>query len=296
MFLFVAVVNSQYTPGYQYYELYDDVQQSWVYSRLHYPQNAQGAKFPLIVFSPGWVQASTYYNYLWEVWVPQGYVVCMMATYDFDPDSDPISKAYDQAFMLSYLQNASKHDPSSPVYGILNSESAAMGHSEGGWSSLFVGDPWTTNFQYPGRFNATLTLSACWGDLDDAIATLQNQTTPIFLMTGTSDCFCDDTVSLTLYNYSNSKCKYVADIVDGGHCDFGWDGFGNLACKAVADAQGCLFDWIIGPFSQQDIVKSYAIPWTNWILKGEKHGKKVLDNQLEKDQKNDVSFSYSECK
>jgi len=294
---FLAGFNCQYNPdGYQYLELYDNIQQSWVYARLHYPSNAtSGQQFPLIVFSPGWVQASTYYNYIWEQLVPMGYVIAMMATYDFDPNSDPWEKCYDQTFMLSYLQNASKKDRTSPIYGMLNSVSAAMGHSEGGWASLFSGDPSVTNYSYPGRFNASLTLSACWGDIDDAIRALQHQTTPIFLMTATSDCFCDDTVSLTLYNYSYSKCKYVADIVDGGHCDFGWDGFGNLACKLAGDAQGCVFDWIINPWTQQAIVKSYVTPWVNWILKQDKKSRTILDKTLASDHQNDVSFSYNQC-
>jgi len=294
--LFIASARLQYSMGYHYYELYDPVQQSWVYSRVHYPQNATaGTKFPLIVFSPGWFQASTFYNYLTYEFVPLGYVMCVMATYDYDPNSSPYEKVFDQTFMLSFLQNASKHDRSSPIYGLLNDVSAAMGHSEGGWSSLFAGDPSFTNYAYPGRFNAILTLSACWGDIDDALAAVQNFSFPIFLLTGTSDCFCGDDTSLYLYNETTSRCRYVADIIDGGHCDFGWDGFGNLACKLAGDVQGCIFDWIINPFTQQAIVKSYAIPWANWILKKDQKSRSILDKTLKIDKQNGVSYSASSC-
>jgi len=294
--LLIALANSQYTPGYQYLELYDKVQDSWVYARLHYPSDApKNTTFPLIVFSPGWVQSSTFYDYLWTEWVPMGYAVAMMSTYDFDPNSDPVSKAYDQMFILSYLQNASQHDSTSPIYGLLNSVSAAMGHSEGGWSSLFAGDPSWTNYSYPGRFSATLTLSACWGDDDDANNAVAHQTTPIFFITATHDCYCDDSTSLTFFNVSASTCKYVADIIDGEHCDFAWDGLGNIPCRLVGAGAGCAFDWIIDPFTQQTIVKSYATPWINWILKGDNSAQQKLNKQLNADKQNSVSYNDHTC-
>jgi hypothetical protein len=64
-----------------------------------------------------------------------------------------------------------------------------------------------------------------------------------FSTLGTSDCLCPpDEWDVALYKIAASSCKYVANIVDGGHCGFSWDGAGNIPCKLVVDGLGV---WIL---------------------------------------------------
>jgi len=285
--------------GYEYLEVYDTSRQTWVYGRLHYPNSTilKGEKIPLVVLSPGWVQSSKWYDYIWENLVPQGYVVVVMATWDLNPSSFPIYKTYEQLFMLSHLQNESKSNSKSPIYGMLNSMAVAMGHSEGGQASYFAGSVKMTGHQYPGKFNTTIVLSGCWvGGQDDAIAAVQNQTIPIFFITGTSDCMCPPgEYDLLFYKESTSTCKYVANIVDAGHCDFGWDGLDNLPCKLVCDLLGCVFDWIIFPSTQQSIVNSYILPWVDWITKNKPGSHDKLNAVLKSDESLGIVQYMQQC-
>lgn len=59
------------------------------------------------------------------------------------------------------------------------------------------------------------------------------------MLIGTHDCLCPPKDwDSKLYHISTSSCKYIANIVNGGHCEFCWDGLGNLDCKALVDSVG----------------------------------------------------------
>lgn len=134
---------------------------------VYFPSNApSGAQYPLLVFSPGFTESHTFYEYLWTGLVPNGYVVAVMSTFDYDPISLPLWKARDQSFIngiwldqsiqtngsdricfashrLGYLKNQSSSNSSSPIYNLLSGKSAAGGHSEGGAASFISGAPGT---------------------------------------------------------------------------------------------------------------------------------------------------------
>lgn len=69
----------------------------------------------------------------------------------------------DMAFLLDYVNNASKSDPQSPVYGIVGKMAMSMGHSEGGQASILTTDPKSLDNLYNATYSATIVLSGCFG-------------------------------------------------------------------------------------------------------------------------------------
>lgn len=114
------------------------------------------------------------------------------------------------------------------------------------------------------------------------------------MLVGTHDCLCPPKDwDSKLYHVSTSSCKYIANIVNGGHCEFCWDGLGNLDCKALVDSVGiiiflsafiisykkkyyqdnvhslgCIFKDVIGYQQQQTQTMRYLVPYLDWQLKG----------------------------
>jgi len=206
-------------------------------------------------------------------------------------------KAMDQTFLLGYLRNISKSDKSSPLYGLLSSKAAAAGHSEGGAASFISGAPFLLNYAYPYQFDSIVVFSGCFAsDYAELERAVSNSTIPIFFITGTHDCLCSpEEWDFPLYQASTSTCKYFANIVNGGHCEFAWPGFVDWICDFVVDINGCIFEDILDHTTQQTITMRYMVPYLNWQLKGMQSEKAKLDSALQNDVKQKVVETSIKC-
>jgi len=274
-------------------ELTDPYQSSThvVKAIIHYPQTPDPQlNFPLIVFSPGFVQSDTFYDYLWQELVPLGYVVAVVGSYDYDPLSEPTWKARDQSFLSDYLRNESVSNPQSPVYHLINSSStAAMGHSEGGVASLISGDSSLLVYPYHNNWTAIGVLSGCFPPFVDVYtAAAKYDKLPILWITGTRDCICHPSYNYALYSVSPSTCKYYINLVNASHCRFDNSSsvIENDLCWDAEVLNGCAFDQMLPLGVQEQRVLEYAVPWFQWHLKGFVSQKVLIDQQLV----NDFSF------
>jgi len=254
----------------------------FVLAYVHFPlTNGTAGDFPVIVMEPGFFFAHNFYNFIWKTLVPLGYVMVVLGSYDYDPLSDPLYMARDQAFMVDYLRKETKN-PKSPVYGLISqTKSAAMGHSEGGIASFLANFPPATDHQYSVNFTTVVSLAGCWGDddlIDDAI---KYDKKPTLWLTGTQDCICDPDGVHDDFTSSLSRCKYFVNLNNGSHCYFANPNIvDETLCFNVEIAAGCGFVDKLDKDVQQRMVVEYVVPWFNWILKGDAGSQVALDKLL----------------
>jgi len=267
-----------------------------IYSILHYPiTNGTAGNFPLLVFAPGWNFRDTFYDYLWRTLVPSGYVMAIDGSYGYDAVSDPLWKARDQAFVLEYLRDQSTNNKQSPVYGLIGTVSAAMGHSEGGVTSLIAADPNLLDHKYKYNFTTVVDLSGCFGGFGDDYIAAKHDNVPILFITGDHDCICPAANSYYLWTVSPSTCKIFTNIMNGSHCRFADPGPVNgFFCFDLETLLGCGFEAKLPPQVQFDRVLTYTMPWLDWVLKGKAAGKTQLYDALQSDKsKGKVQYSIS---
>jgi len=265
---------------------------------VHYPVTSSPMQqFPLLVFSPGYLGAYTYYDWVWQYFVPRGYVVAIGGSYDYDPISDPTEKGRDQAFLLDYLRNESISNPNSPVYHLINpSSSAAMGHSEGGVASIISADPTILEYPYHNNWTTLVVLSGCFPPWELIYAdAAKYDTLPILWITGTHDCICTPSMNSYLYGLSPSTCKYFTNLVNASHCL--WSNMSVVeleGCWAAEVVAGCGLDELLSLSVQISRSIEYIAPWLNWKLKGVTADQTRLNNQLSQDKANGiVQYEYS---
>jgi len=261
----------------------DPLQDKTVDALVYYPvTNGSVGKFPLLVFSPGFIFRYTFYDYLWSTLVPLGYVMAVAGTYGYNPISYPLWKARDEAFLLDYLRNQSVTNRQSPLYGLIGGQSAVMGHSEGGMASLIAADRELLNDEYSCNFSAIVDLSGCFPDFEEEPAIgVKHEKIPILFLTGDKDCICPPSKSLNFYGESVSPCKTFINLVDGGHCYFANPGpVDDVLCYDLEILSGCGFVSKLPKDTQLQRILDVTVPWLQWQLKGMTSARKAFEAVL----------------
>ena len=96
----------------------------------------------------------------------------------------------------------------------------------------------------------------------------------MFLVSGSSDCICPPSRSLTIYDeLSDAICKYYGVIVNGTHCHFADIYAIDHECYTVEEAE-CSADeknrTIVPRQEQLDLTKNFLLQFANAVLKDEK--------------------------
>jgi len=294
--LFAYLCLGDYEIGKFYIEERDhqQVDDHAVKGAIFYPSNPkEGEKFPVIVFSPGFMFSDSFYDYLLNLFVSKGYIMIIEGSYDYDPISLPLWKAKDMAFLLDFVVNASRFDTESPIYQIVGTQFLSMGHSEGGSAAIVATCRSCVGKAYRSTFAATIVLSGCFVELqDDVHQAIQSLTTPIFWITGTSDCICIPSYQLAEYSNVTSKCKYFANINNASHCMFATpDTIDLFLCTELEDIYGCA-NRRLDRVTQQELTLKYAFSFVEYTIKGDAASKTVLDQNLAADQQKNVLDSY----
>jgi len=294
--LLVYLCLGDYEIGKYYIEERDHSQTDdhAVKGAIFYPSNhKEGEKFPVIVFSPGFIFSDSFYDYLLNVFVPKGYIMIIEGSYDYDPISLPLWKAKDMAFLLDFVVNASRFDVESPIYQIVGTEYLSMGHSEGGSAAIVATCRSCIGKAYRSTFAATIVLSGCFVELQDDVHTaIKLLTTPIFWITGTSDCICLPAYQLEEFSNVTSKCKYFANMNNGTHCMFATaDTIDLFLCTELENIYGC-GNRRLPRNTQQALTLKYSVPFVDYVLKGDTAAKATLDKVLDEDEKGGILDLY----
>ena len=206
--------------------------------------NTLTTTFPVIIFSHGWTCQNTWYNYIWENLVPQGYIVAMPNDDNtIIPDEFVVNYAAGQLATLDWLIDIANNDNgiSNPLYQIVNPYlSGCSGHSMGGGACMlsmsdnYIDTHNKNNYQFNHTFNSGFLLSGCNWNPSSRFASY-NISTPIFFLTGNGDCMCEPSKYAEKY-YSHvpeTTCKYLANINNGTHCNFEEAGIYLGECDAL---------------------------------------------------------------
>ena len=276
--------------------------------------------FPSIIFSHGWTCKNTFYDYIWQNLVPQGYIVVM-------PNDDTtiiideflVNYAAGQLATLDWLIDVANNndDEDNPLYGLINPYSAACsGHSMGGGACLLSMSDRNSNdysysysydydynffnysYEFKHRFSSGFLLSGCNWNPSSRIAAY-NISQPIFFLTGNGDCMCEPFLYADRYysHVPDTTCKYLANINNGTHCNFEEAGIYTAECDAL-QLELCIQNNYtivksIKNSQQWDITNRYMIDFFNASLIYNSTNQKLYQNinqMLENDFVNDVLY------
>lgn len=202
---------------------------------IYYPAMAAGSnqpiagneanRFPVVVFGHGFVIGISFYNYIWNGLVPDGYIVVMCDTEtSLSPNHGNFGR--DLAFLVDQLQ-AEGTNPQSIFHERVALRSAVSGHSMGGGATML-------SVQHSPNISAIVPIAAADTN-PSAIAAAPGITIPAMIIDGSKDCVAPPASNtVPMYDGLASDCRYYASIVDGSHCQFAVDSticnLGQIIC------------------------------------------------------------------
>ncbi|MBL7962316.1 MAG: T9SS type A sorting domain-containing protein [Flavobacteriales bacterium] len=261
-FVFAIMGHAQTFPiGSTTRTFFDPVRSRNIPCELYYPGQSAGAnvpvamgEFPVLVIGHGFVMTVDAYTYLWQHFVPHGYIVVLPTT---EGGAAPNHAQFgaDLAYVVTAMQE--EHvDGSSSFFGRVAATSALMGHSMGGGAS-FLGAANNASITTVVNFAAAETTPS-------AIAAAAQVLVPTLVFAGSADCVTPPAAhQVPMYNALTVDCRALVSITDGGHCYFGDP---NFLCTFGETTCG------LPPLSraaQQAVVKDLATPWLDHQLKGD---------------------------
>ena len=227
-----ALFAQPFAIGSSSFTFYDEARDRNVACELHYPATTSGTDvpvtdgaFPVLVIGHGFVMGVDAYAYLWQHFVPLGYIVALPTTEGgFAPGHANFGG--DLAFVAISIISTNAN-MMSPFYQHVLPKAALLGHSMGGGAS-FLGAANNGNIQ------ALITMAPAQTD-PSAIAAAASVQVPTLVFAATEDCVTPIPEHAgPIYAAVNSPCKAFVNISGGGHCYFGDDSFtcsfGELTC------------------------------------------------------------------
>lgn len=230
-------------------------------TQIYYPAMSTGAdapmasgSFPVIAFGHGFVMNVGAYQNIWELLVPQGYIVALPTTEGgFSPSH--LNFAQDLAFVIAQIK-AQNTQSGAFFFQRIHPKAGVMGHSMGGGSAHLaaaLGAP----------IDALCTLAPAETN-PSAIAASQNITLPSLVIAGANDCITPpSTNQLPMYNaLPAGTCKAYLSITGGSHCQMANSNFNCSFGEAT-----CSPSPTITRSQQQALMHSYLLLWMNAQLK-----------------------------
>lgn len=255
---FGSGLMAQYAIGHTTYTLTDPDRARDIPVEVFYPAEADGeltpvaeGKFPFLIVSHGFLMTYDAYAYLWEEYVPKGFIVVLPTTAgELFPDHEAYGR--DIAFLSIRFPSLGKF-PASPFFNKISRRCAAIGHSMGGGATILAAS-------YPNRISTTITLAAAETS-PSAISAATMVNAPSLLFAAGDDCVTPPGVHQEpIYEALASDCKTYISLDGGTHCQFADYNFncslGELFCGSEITRD-----------EQQDLITSFLTPWLFTYLK-----------------------------
>jgi pimeloyl-ACP methyl ester carboxylesterase len=276
-------LTAQHEIGHVNLDYYDEVRDRWIDTHIYYPSTAAGdetpiasGSFPFLVYGHGFSMNYSDYDYLWEYFVPRGYILVMPATESgFGPSHENFGR--DLAFFAENFYDISL-DSESYFYNAVNPECAVMGHSMGGGSSHLASS-------YTDQMTCIVTFAAAETN-PSAIEAAQNSVdVPVTVFYGQGDAVAPpDENQIPIYNASNSSCKTLINVLGGIHCYFAES---QWACDFGETMSGS--DAGIERDEQHNIVCDILGVYFDYELKGDSDAEIAYLDSLENSTRIDVT-------
>ena len=251
---------------------------------IYYPASQSGTnvpvaggsniRFPVISIGHGFVMAVDAYANLWNMLVPEGYIVALPKTESsFSPSHANFGR--DLAFVIDTITQL--NDKSNSIFfNKVDNMNCVMGHSMGGGAAHLAAAGNT-------KIKAIATLAAAETN-PSAIGAAGPLQIPALVFAGSNDCVTPPANHQTpIYNALKSNCKTYLTIKGGSHCQMAESNFncnfGEATCTPAPS---------ISRIQQHAVIKSYLIPWLQYQLKQDCNAARAFDNLMKND--NNVSF------
>lgn len=232
-------------------------------TEIYYPANSAGnnvpvanGEFPVIVFGHGFTIAWDAYNYIWEYFVPRGYI-CIFPRTEGNISPNHGNFGGDLKFLAQWIQQQN-HLPSSPYFGKVKNKAAVMGHSMGGGSTYLAASG--------NNVFATVVSLAAAETNPSAKSAAKQVNCPVLSIAGKEDCVTKPNEhQIPIFDSLASSVKYYMELKGSSHCNF--TSSGATTCFS-AEGLSCIG---YGPFiSRQDQntrTVRLAEPWLEFFLK-----------------------------
>ena len=225
---------------------------------IYYPAVAAGADvsladglFPVISVGHGFLMTYESYQYIWEHYVPLGYIVILPNTETAVPVSHG-DFGKDLSFVIHALL-AENEIESSPFFGHVSPHSALVGHSMGGGASILAAAE-------DASITTIVTFAAAETD-PSAIAAASSINQPSLTFAGENDCVAPPADHQEPMYANHNDCKGYVLITGGSHCQFANSNFicelGEFACPGDG----------ISESEQHAAVLEILTPWLQAYLK-----------------------------
>ncbi len=232
-------------------------------TEIYYPANTAGdnvpvasGQFPVIVFGHGFTIAWNAYNYIWEYFVPKGYI-CIFPRTEGNISPNHGNFGGDLRFLAQWIQQQNQLS-SSPYFGKVKNKSAVMGHSMGGGSTYLAAS---------GNNVFTTVVSLAAAETNPSAKSAAKQVNcPVLSIAGKEDCVTKPSEhQIPIFDSLASNIKYYMELEGSTHCNF--TSSGATTCFS-AEGISCIG---YGPFiSRQDQntrTIRLAEPWLEFFLK-----------------------------
>eukprot|EP01083_Nonionella_stella_P209608 759677_1 len=98
--------------------------------KTHYPCDTNHS-YPIMVFGHASTSQNSWYDYIWQSIVPQGYIITMPGSYEYLNDSHELFAA-DIKYTLQYFYDDCNQTATCPLNAMIMDKSIVSGHSLGG--------------------------------------------------------------------------------------------------------------------------------------------------------------------
>ncbi len=213
-------------------------------------------QFPFVIFAHGFSMDQTPYLPYADSLAKRGYIVGLLTT-ETGLSPSHANFAQDLIFMYGKLISEGSNSGSF-FYQHVTAKGAFGGHSMGGGSTVL-------SAQYGNPENCCFTFSAATTN-PSSITSAHLMTKPYLSFAGSSDCIAPiATNQQPMYDSSGSGCKFLINIANGLHCQYGT---ANTACSFGEGFSGCASSSLT---RQQQIDKTlyHLIPFLDYYLKGD---------------------------
>lgn len=212
--------------------------------------------FPFVIFAHGFsMDQAPYYPYA-DSLAKRGYIVGLLTT---ETGLSPSHANFAQDLLFVYNKLVAENSNSASFfYQHVVAKGAMGGHSMGGGSTVLsaqYGNPQVCSFTFAAATTNPSSITAA-----------PLMTKPYLSFAGSRDCIAPiATHQQPMYDASGSACKFLVNITDGLHCQYG---NANPACSFGEGASFCA----TSPLTRaQQINKTlyYLIPYLDYYLKGD---------------------------
>lgn len=232
-------------------------------TEIYYPATTAGdnvpvasGSFPVIVFGHGFTIRWDAYDYVWNHFVPKGYI-CIFPRTEGNISPNHANFGGDLKFLAQWIQQEG-NSPSSPFYGKVINKVAVMGHSMGGGSTYLAA---SNN----NAFTTVVSLAAAETN-PSAKSAAKLVNCPVLNIAGAEDCVTKiNEHQIPIFDSTASSIKYLTVLTGASHCNFT---NGNATTCFSAEGFSCIG---YGPFiprqDQNNRTLGLAEPWLEFWLK-----------------------------